>query len=223
MSDIDDIDDSDLIVDQKLTNIQENKKITNALVKKNSQSKQPLRKKIPEPKIEKIKEEVLKEEVLKEDLEDNIDVDLGDVNLEDITELIKNVTEDQKAKKETRKEEDKIAQELREKYKNLGKDTDMEDITKRKESRRELSERLEKDPEFRQEYIDEQKDKRREESQKIIDRLRNKNSYTTSEYSDDDIPDDIYTATEPLPDEPGITKNGVYINRVDKLVIKITL
>jgi len=161
-----------------------------------------------------------------EEKSDNIDITIEDVDLSDPS-----IEAEIKSRKDV--QADSAAAELLKRYKDLGKeDPDMENIAERKISRRQLSERLESDPQFREKYISEEKEKRIKESQDIIRRLKERNYRSSSPSGDDKVSrdedslfiDDVYTATEPLPDEPSNgTKNGVYIKRVDKLVIKISL
>jgi hypothetical protein len=107
---------------------------------------------------------------------------------------------------------------IREQYKHLGEDKDMENIAELKVNRRKFSEKLESDPEFRQQYINQENLKRQKELDKIISKLQNPCADDEREADSDDE----YSESLPASDISDTSqKSGVYIQNVDKIVINI--
>lgn len=171
---------------------------------------------------------------MSESREDNITPD-GEANLDRIKDI------DHKSYQSKRKLE------LLEKYKDLdigGRDEMNEYISTKKQ----ISERLENDPEFREKYIKREKERQEEAAEaekananRTNDLINSLNSFTSDSLLPDDddneIPnknkvEDLMTdeipevpASHSLPasyDEPSI-KSGVYIENVEHLVINISL
>lgn len=135
--------------------------------------------------------------------EDCLDVELGNVELDNIQQA-----------------EKIVADKLRKQYDDLEGSGELEDITARRLSRKEFSDKLETDPEFRKKYMQEQEEKRRAELQKTLDFFKN--------YSDEVKPrenfEEYMEESEPLPESEGsVTKNGLYIQHVNKLVVNINI
>jgi hypothetical protein len=105
-------------------------------------------------------------------------------------------------------------------------------IMDRMQSRRELSEKLENDEKYREEYIAQAKVKQQKALAELVERLNSGNySPADSEPKNSEEPDDLNTlspeeSSEPLPlaePESSNGKHGVYIHNVKKIVINIKL
>jgi len=114
--------------------------------------------------------------------EDCLDVELGNVELDNIQQA-----------------EKIVADKLRKQYDDLEGSGELEDITARRLSRKEFSDKLETDPEFRKKYMQEQEEKRRAELQKTLDFFKN--------HSDEVKPrenfEEYMEESEPLPESEG--------------------
>lgn len=101
------------------------------------------------------------------------------------------------------------------------------------QSRRELSQKLETDPEYREQYIQQQKVKQQQGLQELIARL-NSGKYPSPEpeNSKDSQSEESPELSEQLPEPDGTVdapehrnsgKQGVYIHKVENVVIHINL
>jgi hypothetical protein len=129
-----------------------------------------------------------------------------------------------------------VAEKLREKYESLGQDMDTVGIAQHKADRRALCNRLETDPEFKQQYLAAESEKQKARTMELLNKIQRYNNEEDNLLPDDDDlgstgDQDIdrinrmMKEREPLvnmmtKEEDSTTDRGVYIRKVKKIVIK---
>jgi hypothetical protein len=115
-----------------------------------------------------------------------------------------------------------VEEQLRKKYEHLGDDSDMKSLDAHKLNKREFSEKLENDEEFRATYLKEQDEVRQKKLTDLIASLNNQKNVESAP-AVATIPDDDDLIAAPRASEGSDHKNIINIQHVDKIEITFNI